>query len=221
MSKKVFISTSSFAKYDEEPLQKLQSEGFEVVLNPHGRKLTEEESLQFLQDVDALLAGTETLTQSVLRQAKQLRVISRCGVGLDNVDLDVAKELGIQVFNTPDSVTQSVAELTIGFMLNLLRKVSAMDQEVKQGVWQKQMGSLLMGKRVGIIGFGRIGQKVASLVSAFGANVSYHDIEKKDSDYDYQSLEQLLTESDIISVHVSSFTPGNPLIGAKEINQMK
>src|SRR3989338_3065029 len=102
---KVFISTTSFAKYDKEPIRILEEKGLDVALNPHGRKLKTEEMAYFLDNVIGLIAGTEVLSRDVLASSHSLRVISRCGVGTDNIDLEAAEELGIKIFNTPDAPT--------------------------------------------------------------------------------------------------------------------
>jgi len=90
---KIFISTSSFAKYEAAPLKLLKDAGMDVQVNPYGRKLAPEECLKFYQDIDGLIAGTEALTAEILRSAKKLKVISRCGAGTDSIDIEVTKEL--------------------------------------------------------------------------------------------------------------------------------
>ena len=109
----VFISTSSFGKLDPEPFHRLKANGITFHTNPFGRTLSEGEIAQFIMNVDGIIAGTEPLTRAVLSQATRLKVISRCGVGLDNVDLEAAKELDIVVTNTSHAHDRAVAELTI------------------------------------------------------------------------------------------------------------
>lgn len=215
---KVFVSTSSFAEHDKLPLKLLQDAGIVSQVNPYGRKLTEEECLKLLGDVDGLIAGTEPLTANVIKSAKKLKVISRVGVGLDNVDLNAAKKRGIKVFSTPDAPTLAVAELTLGLMLALLRNIPRGDREIRAGKWQKQMGNLLRGKKVGIIGLGRIGWKVAEMVKGLGAQVTYCDPAVNKAGYQKLSLEELLTQSDIVSLHISG---GGTLLGEKELRSMK
>ena len=123
------------------------------MLNPYGRKVTSDELVSFAENAIGLLAGTESITEEVLASLPKLKVISRCGVGMDNVDLEAAKAKGIKVYNTPNGPTLAVAELTVGLMLNVIRKVSEMDVTVRSGKWKKLMGNLLFGKKIGIIGF--------------------------------------------------------------------
>ena len=139
------------------------------------------------------------------------------------VDLNTAKELGMGVFNTPSGPTLAVAELTIGLILTLLRKTQVMNAQMKQGVWQKQMGNLLYGKKAGIVGFGRIGQKVAELLLPFGVAVSYSDVcvYSGSMKVELMSLDDLLKWNDIILLHASSQRGGQYLIGKPEIALMK
>ena len=167
---KIAITTSSFARYSEEPLELLREFGAEIVLNDRGRTLTEDEAAKFLADCDGVVAGTEPLTRKVMENCPNLKVISRCGAGMDSVDRAAAEDLGIAVRNTPDAPTVAVAELTVGLMLSLLRQVAPMDRDIRSGVWKKRMGNLLFGKKVGIVGFGRIGHAVAERLQAFGVS---------------------------------------------------
>jgi len=96
----------------------------------------------------------ETLDADILARLLDLKVISRCGAGIDNVDIEAAKRRGVEVYNTPDAPTLAVAELTVGLILNILRKVNQMDIAVKDDKWNKLMGNLLTRGKVGIIGFG-------------------------------------------------------------------
>jgi len=217
---KVFVSTSSFAKDDSRPMNLLKEAGLEVYTNSYCRKLSEDEIMDFLHDVDYLIAGTEPLTKRVLESAKRLKVISRCGTGLDNVDIKAADKLGIKVYNTPYGPTQSVAELTIGLIFDMLRRISKMDRDVRSGVWEKYTGNLLSGKKVGIIGFGKIGQKVAELLMPFGCEIVCYDIRTEDKELKIKiaSLDEILRTSDIISIHVSS---KGQIIGREEFKKIK
>ncbi|MBF0557332.1 MAG: phosphoglycerate dehydrogenase [Nitrospirae bacterium] len=221
--RKVLISTTSFAKEDGRPFEMLRDAGLDIHVNQYGRKLTEAEALGLLFDMDYLIAGTEPLTRNVLESAGKLKIISRCGVGMDNVDLKAASQLGIKVFNTPYGPTQSVAELTVGLMLDLLRRITAMDRDVRKCVWKKRMGNLLRGKRIGIVGFGRIGQKVAEMLAPFGVELAYCDICACDCSLPASSmaLDGLLAWADIVTLHCSASQPGSHLIGIEQLSKMK
>ncbi|KJU82091.1 NAD-binding D-isomer specific 2-hydroxyacid dehydrogenase [Candidatus Magnetobacterium bavaricum] len=222
---KVFIATTSFAKYDEKPVKLLEAKGLDISYNPHGRKLTADEIAGFISDADYLIAGTEPLTSNVLESAGRLKIISRCGVGIDNVDIDTATRLGIKVFNTPFGPTMAVAELTVGLIIDLLRKITLMNGELKSGIWKKQMGNLLNGKNVGIIGFGKIGREVAALLQGFDCYLRYYDIVNESSVEstliaERVELNKLLSVSEIITIHISG-SWNKPLIGRAECDIIK
>lgn len=200
---KVVITTTSFAEYDNTPLDLLSM--YSVVMNPHRRKLKPEEVVDLALDASGIVAGTETLDASTLEKLTTLKVISRVGTGVDNIDRAAADRLGIRIFNTPDAPTLAVSELTVALILNLLRKVSLMDRHLRGGIWDKCMGTTLHGKNVGIIGLGRIGKKVAQLLNSFGCHVSFADPCVSDCpECTCSSLEELLTSSDIVSIHAST-----------------
>lgn len=213
---KILLSPSSFAATDSAPLTELQRHGFEIVNNPYGRKLTEEELRQLLPGVIGTIAGLEPLNRKVLAESN-LKVISRCGIGLDNVDLDAARDLGIQVFNTPDAPTLAVAELTVGIMLTLPRWIKAMDLALHEGKWDKRIGMQLQGRTVAIIGFGRIGKKVAELLRPFDVRLLIFDPHIQGPTF-CGSLAEALSSADIVSLHAS----GNSVIlGPKEFDLLK
>jgi len=222
----VFISTSSFAENDASPLKLLKDAGMDVEVNPYGRMLTPDECLNLYKDIDGLIAGTEALTAEILRSARKLKVVSRCGVGTDNIDMNVAKELGIRVFITPDAPTQAVAELTIGLMLDLLRGISAEDRLVRSGVWQKNMGNLLSRKSLGILGLGRIGKRLVELTQPFNLKYNAWDIspDRQFGDkysIEFVGLDELLSKSDIVTIHLPYASELKGIIAEREINLMK
>jgi len=202
---KILIGPSTFAELDNSPMEKLISSGFEVINNPFKRKYTESELINLLSDnVIGLLAGLEPLNHKVLQQSK-LKVISRVGSGMSNVDLQAAKEFGISVCNTPTGPTRSVAELTIGNMLILIRMIPQMNWALHNNNWDKKIGVLLEGKTVAIVGFGKIGKCVAELLKPFNAKIIIVDPFLKSEELNYSTLpiEDVLPIADIISIHSS------------------
>lgn len=218
---KIAITTSSFAKFSDEPLRLLQARNIEYVLNATGRALTEDEAIEQLQGCVGVAAGTEPLTRRVMDALPALKVISRCGTGMDSVDSAAAAEKGIAVRNTPDGPTQAVAELTLGYALDLLRQVSRMDREVRAGVWKKRMGNLLDGKKVGIVGFGRIGRAVARLFTAFGAEVAFADPYAEDTHAKKMELDALLSWANIITLHCPKPQNGEVLLDARRLGLLQ
>lgn len=220
---KVLITTSSFNLGNFAQAKSLHDAGISIEVNPHGRRLSEDEVADLVAtDVIAILAGLEPLTDRVLSNAKSLRVIARCGTGLDSVDLQAASRLGIDVFNTPDAPTQAVAELTIAHMLNSLRHISTTDSNMRSGKWTPTMGSLLATKTVGLIGVGRIGSAVAKLAQAFGARViGFDPVVSSHNSVEMLSLDEVLTQADIVSLHVPINDQTHHIVNASAISRMK
>ena len=213
------ITTSTFAVGNESILDRIREAGFEVRSNPYGRRLTRDEAIEVLDgDVVALLAGLEPLDRGVLT-GSSLKVISRVGSGISNVDMAAAQDLGIAVRNTPDGPTQAVAELTLGAALALLREIPAVHQAMADGQWDKRTGHELMGRNVVVLGLGNIGRRVASLFKAFGCNVIGVDpfVDASAVEYKVLPLEEALGMADILSVHVSG---EETLIGGAELGLM-
>jgi len=222
----ILVTTSSFGIHDPTPLSRLKRSGFEVVLNPHGRRLTEGEA-GVLIDACApvgIIAGVEPLTGEVLKGATGLKVISRCGVGIDSVDLDAASRLGIAVLITPDAPVIPVAELTLGLMLSLLRGIHRVDSSIRYGRWYRHMGGLLFGKTVGILGCGRVGTRVANLLVPFQCRVLACDASPSSSLPGHcrlVALNVLLAESDIVTIHVPYSPETHHLINGERLKTMK
>lgn len=223
---KVFISTSSFGVHDPTPLQDLRAQGHEDILNPYRRTLSEEEIQRLLQEHRpvGLIAGVEPLTERVIGEAAPyLRVISRVGVGLDNIDLAAAKLHDIRVYRTPDAPTRAVVELTIGLILSLLRSIPRLHQAMERGSWNKESGTLLFDKRVGIVGWGRIGKAVGRILHELGARVCFFDpyVDSPDVNFSKVSWDELLATSDVISLHAAAEDVAKPLLGREEFAKMK
>ena len=209
MAVRVAIGPSSFAEEDDAPLRRLRTAGCEVVPNSFKRRLNEAEIIAHLNGVEGLIAGLEPLNANVFAAAKDLRAIARVGIGMDNVDLAAASARGIRVSNTPDGPTQAVAELTMAAMLALCRRLVPANAALHAGEWKKQIGLGLGGSTVLIVGFGRIGRRVAELCRAFGARVIVYDPALEDRALpDGVTLERdllaALPRADIVSLHAGS-----------------
>lgn len=218
------ISTSSFDIDNNPPLQHLLQQGMRIVTNPHKRKLTEDEIIELLSNgAMGLIAGIEPLTERVFQASPQLKVISRCGAGLDSVDLNAAKQRGISVLNTPEAPAQAVAELTMGFILSLLRQTAIIDRAVRQKEWPRTQGRLLAAQTVGIVGLGHIGRRVARLCQAFEASVIAHDPfpSQVPEGVALVSLEQLLARADVITLHLPYSADTHHLLDARAFAAMK
>lgn len=223
---RVFISTSTFGEHDPEPLQILRQHGITYEMNPYRRRLESHEVVEFIEHVEGLIAGTEPLDRKVLMQAKHLRVISRCGTGLDNVDLEAAQERGIVVTNTPTAHIDGVAELALGAILALIRKIPHADRRIRQGEWSKSMGQLLKGSTIGIVGLGKVGRRLVELLKPFGVTVIAFDPQP---DFAFAStnhvrirpLDDVLQGADIVTVHVPYSPEVHHLLDRKRLALMK
>jgi D-3-phosphoglycerate dehydrogenase / 2-oxoglutarate reductase len=219
---KIAISPATFARYSEEPLALLRAAHISFCCNPHGRTLKEAEVSQLLHGCCGLLAGTEPLTASVFAANPQLRVVSRCGTGTDAIDKQALTQHGIALYTTPDAPTRAAAEHSLGLMLALLRHIPAMDAAMHKGEWHKCMGNLLYKKKVGIIGYGRIGHMVAGYVQAFGAECAYTDpITHPEASCPALPLEALLAWADIITLHCPAQPEGQALITRQALHYMR
>jgi len=203
---KVAISTSSFASVDPAPLKKLEKAGVRVVVNPYGRKLNEDEITEHLQDADGLLAGLEPLTEKVFSACPTLKAIARVGIGMDNVDLTAARAAEIKVSNTPEGPTEAVAEMTLSALLTIQRSIIEANAALHMKQWQKNISMGLKDSCILLIGYGRIGQRVAELLKVFRADILVYDpylSELTDPTIRQVDLMEGLKKADVISLHAA------------------
>jgi D-3-phosphoglycerate dehydrogenase len=226
---KALITTVPFGERDNRPLEILKSAGAEIMINPLGRKLTEEDLAELIAEKDILIAGTEPITERVLDQANKLKLIARVGIGLDSVDLLAARARNIAVSYTPDAPSPAVAELTLGLMIELLRNSHVSNLRMHNGVWYRYFGKRLTEITIGVIGLGRIGSRVIKHLAGFDCrrilacdtnpqvptpghpNCEVHRVE----------FGRIVHEADIISIHVPLNGTTRNLITKREIERMK
>ena len=205
---KVLITTVPFGDKDRLPLELFENAGIEYLINPFNKKITEVQLAEIISDFDALVAGTEAITERVIHRANKLKLISRVGIGLDSVDLLAAQKQGIKVSYTPDAPSLAVAELTLCLMLSLLRLVHVSNSQMHLGNWHRFFGRRLEEVTVGIIGVGRIGTSVIKRLSGFGTkNILVNDISPNlelDSEFKlkWTNKETIYKYADIISLHI-------------------
>jgi len=223
---KILTSPSSFGQISKRPFDLLEENGFTIINNPFGRKLTEDEVIEIANDCTGIVAGVEPLTKRVMDALPNLKCISRVGVGMDSVDLEYAKQKKIIVVNTPDGPTRSVAEMTLAMTFSLLRKIPQADSNIKNGIWKKETGNLLFGKTVGIIGLGRIGKMTAEMFSKLGNIVIGYDLfpDKdwaKRNNIELLNINSLIEKADIVSLHVPPNKDKTPILGKNELLKFK
>ena len=216
---------------DPAGMEMLKSEGIQVDYRPG---ITHEELKAVVGNYDALIVrGRTKVTRDVIEAGRgRLKAICRAGVGLDNIDLEAAREAGVEVFNTPEAPTEAVAELTVGLIIALARSIPKADRALKEGRWAKKelVGWELRGKTLGIIGFGRIGQRVAEICHALGMKIiayrrtrppGIEAVLARTGARMASSIEEVLRESDIITLHVPLTPQTRHMIGRREISMMK
>ncbi len=192
--------------------------------------ISADELLEIIGEYDAVIVRSRTkITAKVLEAAKNLKVIGRAGVGVDNIDLEAARARGVTVVNAPQAATQAVAELVIGMMFALARSLTKADAAMKRGEWikKKLLGTELHGKTLGIIGMGRIGSRVGQLAKALGMEIVGYDplipaeeIERRGAK-PVQTLDELYTVADVITLHVPLTPQTRGMIGKEAFGKMK
>ncbi|MDE2223070.1 MAG: phosphoglycerate dehydrogenase [Candidatus Omnitrophica bacterium] len=226
MASRVYIAVSSFARQAPEPLNILKQSGLGVDINTAGRRLTKEEVMGNARGYHGIIAGLEPYDAQVLEALPDLKCISRCGVGVDNIDLEAADKKGIKIFTTPDVVVQPVVELTLAMILNLLRKITQQDLLMRGHQWQRMIGSQLAGKTVGIIGLGRIGRKVAEILLLLGARVVGYDVHPdrawaEGCGVSLVDLDQVLSCCDILTLHLAAKAGDHFVLTRQHFQAMK
>lgn len=220
------MTLSTFAEYDDAPLQALRASGIPLQIHSTGKRLTTAELLANGQNATVVIAGVEPYDRATLGALPQLRCICRLGVGLDAVDLVAARARGVTVTNTPDAPTAAVAELALTMMLALSPNVPPQMIAARGREWKRLESHLLGGRRVGIVGLGRIGRRVAELVDAFGCEVwgvdpfadlawcTTHRVRAS-------SLDEVIEHCDIVSIHAPGSNDAPLRIGAAAMAQMR
>lgn len=153
----------------------LDAAGIDIIMPELEQQLSEDALIELLPGVEGVIAGDDPFTRSVLEAGEQLRVISKWGIGVDNIDLSAAAELGVIVTNTPGAFDHEVADICVGYMIMLAREVHLIDRGVRAGGWPKPIGRSLAGRTLGIVGLGGIGAQVARRALVMGMEVVAHD----------------------------------------------
>lgn len=227
MKKKILV----MARVPLAGLTELQ-EQFDV-LYPDDFYFSEADLLRHIVDVEGILSVfTLPLETGLLQRAQQLRIISNFGVGYNNIDVDYATTRGIAVCNTPDSVTEPTAEMAMGLMISLMRRISETDRKLRSTSGLKwgmmeNLGSSLYGKTLGIIGMGRIGRALTRRAVASGMKVIYFNRTRLDASLELEynanwvPFNNLIQQSDVLSLHCPLTDDTHHLIGENQFSQMK
>ena len=221
----VGVTTVNFSG-NQALLNKLKETGFNVKVNPFGRRLTTVELIEFLQDCDSTIIGLDKIDSSILEKCPRLKLISKYGVGLDNIDFKACEKFGVKVKFPIGVNKRSVSELALGMMLGLSRNIFSTSLQLKNGIWNKSGGFEISGKIIGIIGYGSIGKDLACILRPFNVKILANDINQKvfesAPEYVYQSSKnQIFEECDIISVHTPLTEQTQNLIRKSNIDRLK
>lgn len=223
---KIVVTANAFSKNEVLVNHLIQTfDDCEIVFNTSGR-YSKEELISNLQDADGAIVGLDKIDESILSDCKHLKVISKYGVGLDNINLEDCKKYNVKVGWTGGVNKLSVAEMTLGYMLMLCRNLFTTSNELKNGIWNKSGGFQLSGKKIGIIGVGHIGKEVIRLLKPFNCEILVNDIINQDEFYKENNLievskEEIFKTCDIVTIHTPFNNTTNNLIDKKVFEMMK
>lgn len=210
----------------EDGIQLLKQKGLHVDIRTD---ITSEELQEIIGNYDVLIVRSRTkVRRDVIEKAKKLKIIARAGTGLDNIDVNVAREKGIKVINTPEGPSRSVAELVIALIFALFRNITTADRSMKAGKWIKKqlIGNEIKGKKLGIIGFGRIGREVAKIAKALGMEIMAYDVIDvgefcKEIGAKKCNIGEILRNADVITLHLPLTENTKNFLDLKKIKLMK
>lgn len=225
MSKRVFITSRSFASVDDESLELLKRNGIEAVFATKDDLSSESKLIEALNGFETIILGNDKITEAVMRSSPELRLICKHGTGVDNIDIETARYLGIKVTKVPATNADAVADLTFALILDVARRVSYAAKTVHCGKWSKVIGMDVFGKTLGLIGLGEIGKRVAKRADGFGMTVLAFDPHISSLPFDVKGIltgfDDVLRQADFLSLHVPLNKNTKNLIGEKELAMMK
>ncbi|MCF7942937.1 MAG: phosphoglycerate dehydrogenase [Spirochaetia bacterium] len=222
---KILVTPRSLSQNGHELLSLLTEAGYKVITPFPGRQPSAEELQKVLPECIGYLAGVEKISGTILEQCPGLKVISRNGVGFENIDTQAAERLGIAIKITRGANARGVAELTLGLLFSLIRKIPAIHNSVKRGGWDRSIGLEIYGKTLGVVGTGKIGELTARMAAALGMNILAYDLYPNKAlqhsipALKYTNIRMLFTESDMVTFHCPAGE--HPLINRELIQVMK
>ena len=227
MKWRVLISAPYFIPVIEEYRQRLAKEGVELVPARVKERLSEAELLEVITDIDGIICGDDHITKNVLDAAPRLKVISKWGTGIDSIDSEEARQRGIPVYRTPNAFSEPVADTVLGYILTFARKLPLMDQEIRNGRWEKPPLVSLSECTLGVVGIGDCGKAVVRRANAFGMQVLGNDVIQMPADFLSESgikmvsLAELLSTADFVSLNPDLRPSSYHLIAKDQLDLMK
>jgi D-3-phosphoglycerate dehydrogenase / 2-oxoglutarate reductase len=223
---RLLVTPTSYGKNDSRLKTELEALVGEVIYNPTGKPLSSVEVANLLPGIDGYIAGLDCIDADALQAADRLKVISRYGVGFDNVDLPAARKKGIIVTNTPGANSVSVAELALGLMLALARQIPEAVEAVHQGKWPRYSGVSLEGKTIGILGLGAIGKQLARRLAGFDCRILAFDpsvdmVFVKENSIELGTMDQVIERADFVSLHLPLLPKTRGIVNDTFLGKMK
>ena len=201
---KVFIATSSFSELTTSVKAIAKKKNFLFKKNPLKKKLTSDQLVKYAKDCNYIIAGTEIYNQKTLDKLTKLKYIFRLGSGIDNLDIDYLKKKKIKFKKSIVTPEIAVAELIVGYIFSIYRHIVEHNNDLKNKIWKKRMGSILNGKTLGIIGYGKVGKYLHKLLKDFGVKILVND--KKKINIENTNINKLIKKSDIISLNTNLYS---------------
>ena len=226
MAPKVLIATRSFGSTSPKPLQLLKDAGAEVVWVDASSPSVQEDILELVPEISAIIVGLVPITEKIFETSRKLKIVTMYGVGVNHIDLKAAQRKGVIVTNCPGSNDQAVADLTMGLMLAVARNIPQIDRDIREGDWKKYLGGELWQKKLGLIGLGNIAKGVAYRAKGFDMQLTAYDPYAsaevaKVHGISLVSFEEVITESDFVSLHAPLTEETNSMFGAEQFKKMK
>lgn len=227
MTWKILISAPYFLPVVEDYRSQLEAAGLELIIADVCERLSEEELLPLVPTIHGAICGDDKFTTRVLEAAPHLKVISKWGTGVDSIDVNAARRLGIRVCNTPNAFTDCVADTTLGYILSFARQLYRMDQDIRSGKWIKRDAVALRECTLGVIGVGNIGRAVVCRAVAFGMTVLGNDPVPvpesflRETGLKLVSIDELLKSSDFVTLHCDLNPTSYHLIDRSQLDSMR
>jgi phosphoglycerate dehydrogenase-like enzyme len=224
VSWKVLATSRAFWASAQEGIRELQDAGCELIKPETFEKYPAADLIRLLKGCDASLASSETYSEEVFAACPQLKIVSRCGVGYDAVDVAAATRAGVVCTNTPGAMVDAVADFTVGLILMCARRIGELDALVHAGGWAELSGVLVTGKTLGLVGFGQIGRAVARRMAGFDMRILAYDPlapEETGLPVERVGLEELLACADFVSVHAPATPETAGMFGPSLFAAMK
>lgn len=226
---KVVATGTNYSKYCSKGKRMLEDYGFTVVENETGQPLTQEEAITLAYDADAIIAGVDIWNEKSFKACPNVKIIVRFGVGYDNFDMEAATKHGIKMCNAKAGNATAVAECAVSLMLAAYKHTCGFNESVRKGIWDRTEGYLgnnLCGKKVGLVGFGAIAQKVAKMLTGFDVELLSNDMypnkqKAKELNVSMVNFDEIIKKCDIISIHVPNIPSTKHLFHKEIFEKMK